>query len=125
MLAAPAEEFDPTLRGSSPAPAGEFLPLLEAMGAAVRRDTLRTQLLVMAEADQRDLLSRIAVPTFADLGRARRAVAGSGRAPVRASVPDATLVVIPNFGHVSNLEKPEHFNEAVRHSATPIRRRGT
>ncbi|MFF1650498.1 alpha/beta fold hydrolase [Streptomyces sp. NPDC058240] len=28
--------------------------------------------------------------------------------------PDARLVVLPGAGHVSNLEKPEHFNQAVR-----------
>jgi pimeloyl-ACP methyl ester carboxylesterase len=30
------------------------------------------------------------------------------------SVPDTKLVVMPGSGHVSNLEKPEQFNEAVR-----------
>jgi len=29
-------------------------------------------------------------------------------------IPDAQLVVIPGAGHVSNLEQPEQFNEAVR-----------
>ncbi len=30
------------------------------------------------------------------------------------AIPDARLVVIPGAGHVSNLEQPERFNEAVR-----------
>jgi pimeloyl-ACP methyl ester carboxylesterase len=30
------------------------------------------------------------------------------------AIPDAELVVIPCCGHVSNLERPERFNEAVR-----------
>jgi pimeloyl-ACP methyl ester carboxylesterase len=30
------------------------------------------------------------------------------------AIPDAKLVVIPQSGHVSNLEQPEEFNEAVR-----------
>jgi pimeloyl-ACP methyl ester carboxylesterase len=30
------------------------------------------------------------------------------------AVPDTTLVVIPGAGHLSNLEQPEQFNEAVR-----------
>ena len=29
-------------------------------------------------------------------------------------IPGATLAVIPDCGHVSNLEAPEQFNEAVR-----------
>ena len=115
MLAAPAEEFDPTLRGLfAGAPPAEFVPLLEAMGAAVRRDALRTQLLVMAEADQRDLLSRIAVPTLLIWGELDARSPLSVAHQFEQAIPDATLVVIPGSGHVSNLEKPEQFNEAVR-----------
>jgi pimeloyl-ACP methyl ester carboxylesterase len=115
MLAAPDEEFDPTLPGLfAGAPPREFLPLLEEMAAAVRRDTLRTQLMVMAEADQRDLLSRIAVPTLLLWGEldARSPLSVAHR--FEQAIPDATLVVIPGSGHVSNLEKPEQFNDAVR-----------
>jgi len=65
MLAAPSEEFDPTLPGlfAGDTP-GEFVPLLEELAAAVRPESLRRQLSVMAGADQRDLLPRIAVPTL-------------------------------------------------------------
>jgi pimeloyl-ACP methyl ester carboxylesterase len=65
MLAVPAEEFDPTLPGLfAEGPPPGFVSLLEQMAADVRPASLRTQLLVMAEADQRDLLPRIAVPTL-------------------------------------------------------------
>ena len=30
------------------------------------------------------------------------------------AIPDTELVVIPGSGHVSNPERPEQFNEAVR-----------
>jgi pimeloyl-ACP methyl ester carboxylesterase len=30
------------------------------------------------------------------------------------TIPDTKLVVIPDSGHVSNLEQPERFNAAVR-----------
>jgi len=30
------------------------------------------------------------------------------------AIPDAKLVVIPGTGHVSNLERPNEFNDAVR-----------
>ncbi len=30
------------------------------------------------------------------------------------AIPDARLVVIPGAGHVSNLEQPERFNDAIR-----------
>jgi pimeloyl-ACP methyl ester carboxylesterase len=65
MLTAPAEEFDPSLPGLfAGVPPAEFVPLLEEIAAAVRPESLERQLLVMAEADQRDLLARIAVPTL-------------------------------------------------------------
>lgn len=88
MLAAPAEEFDPTLPGLFAGdPPAEVVALLEQIAAAVRPQSLTTQLSVMAEADQRDLLPRIAVPTPADLGRARRAFTAQDRTPVRAGDP--------------------------------------
>jgi len=115
MLEAPAEEFDPTLPGLFAGdPPAEFVALLEQIAADVRPDSLRTQLSVMAEADQRDLLPRIAVPTLLIWGEF------DVRSPLRVArqfeqaIPDAKLVVIPACGHVSHLERPERFNEAVR-----------
>ena len=65
MLAAPTDEFDPTLPGlfAGDAPAA-FLPLLEEIAATVRPQTLWMQLSLMAEADQRKVLASIAVPTL-------------------------------------------------------------
>jgi pimeloyl-ACP methyl ester carboxylesterase len=115
MLAAPAEEFDPTFPGLFAGdPPVEFVPLLEDIVADVRPESLRTQLLVMAEADQRDLLPRIAVPTLLIWGEL------DARSPLtvahefEAAIPNTKLVVIPGCGHVNNLERSEQFNEAVR-----------
>ena len=115
MLAAPADEFDPTFPGLFAGdPPAEFVPLLEEMAADVRPESLRVQLLVMAETDQRDLLPRIAVPTLLIWGEQ------DARSPLRVAhqfeqaIPDTKLVVIPRCGHVSNLEQPERVNEAVR-----------
>jgi pimeloyl-ACP methyl ester carboxylesterase len=115
MLAAPAEEFDPTLPGLFAGdPPAEFGPLLEEMAAEVRPESLRTQLVAMADADQRDLLPRIAVPTLLIWGEQ------DARSPLRVAgqfeqaIPDTKLVVIPGAGHVSHLEQPARFNEAVR-----------
>lgn len=115
MLAAPAEEFDPTLPGLFAGdPPAELVPLLEAIAADVRPETLRVQLSVMAEANQRDLLPRIAVPTLLIWGEHdARSPLGVARQFEKA-IPDTTLVVIPHCGHVSNVEQPERFNQAVR-----------
>ena len=65
MLAAPPGEFDPALPGLFAGdPPAQFIPLLTAISADVRPATLRRQLTLMGEADQRDLLPRIAVPTL-------------------------------------------------------------
>jgi pimeloyl-ACP methyl ester carboxylesterase len=115
MLDAPAEQFDPTLPGLFAGdPPAEFVPLLEQIAAAVRPESLRTQLLVMAEADQRDLLPRIAVPTLLIWGELDARSPLSIAHQFKQAIPDTTLVVIPRSGHVSNLEQPEQFNEAVR-----------
>jgi pimeloyl-ACP methyl ester carboxylesterase len=115
MLAAPAEEFDPTLPGLfADGPPGEFIPLLEEIAAAVRPESVSTQLTLMAEADQRDLLPRIAVPTLLIWGELDARSPLTVARQFEQAISNATLVVIPGAGHVSQLEQPERFNRAVR-----------
>ena len=115
MLAAADHLFDPTLPGLFAGdPPAEFVPLLEEMAAAVRPESMRTALLVMAEADQRDLLPRIAVPTLLIWGELDARSPLTVASQFEEAIPDAKLVVIPGAGHVSNLEQPEAFNDAVR-----------
>ena len=115
MLAARPERFDPTLPGLfAHGPPTEFVPLLEAIAAGVRPESLAAQLHVMAEADQRDLLPRIAVPTLLIWGELDVRSPLSVARQFEQAIPDAILVVIPGCGHVSNLERPERFNDVVR-----------
>jgi pimeloyl-ACP methyl ester carboxylesterase len=115
MLATPAAQFDPTLPGLFAGdPPAEFLGLLEEIAAAVRPDSLRTQLFAMAEADQRDLLPDIAVPTLLIWGQLDARSPLSVAHQFERAIPDTELVVIPDCGHVSNLERPEQVNAAVR-----------
>jgi len=115
MLAAPPGGFDPTLPGLfARDPPPEFAPMLESVAADVRRGTLRSQLTIMAECDQGDLLPSIRVPTLLIWGESdARSPLDVGRR-FEAEIPGAELVVIPDCGHVSNLEEPDRFNEAVR-----------
>jgi pimeloyl-ACP methyl ester carboxylesterase len=115
MLASPAEQFDPTLPGLFAGdPPAEFVPLLEQIAGDVRPRSLETQVLVMAEADQRDLLPQIRVPTLLIWGELDVRSPLSVARRLEQAITDAELVVIPDCGHVSNLERPERFNEAVR-----------
>ena len=113
MLAAPAGPFDvPGLFAGEPPP--EFVPLLDAMAAGVRRDSLRTQLTLMAEADLTDVLPRIAAPTLLIWGESDvRSPLGVAH-EFRDAIPGAELVVLPDAGHYSNLEQPALFNDAIR-----------
>jgi pimeloyl-ACP methyl ester carboxylesterase len=115
MLAAADHLFDPTLPGLFAGdPPAEFVPLLEEMAADVRPESLRTALLVMAEVDQRDLLPRVAVPTLLIWGELDARSPLSVARQFEQAIPDTKLVVIPGAGHVSNLEQPEPFTDAVR-----------
>ena len=116
-LGIPAEEFDPAralpgwFAGDPPA---EFVPLLEEMAADVRPESLTAALHVMSDADQRDLLPRIAVPTLLIWGELDARSPLSVARQFEQAIPDTKLVVIPGAGHVTNLEQPELFNDAVR-----------
>ncbi len=115
MLAAPDGEFDPTLPGLfANDPPARFVPLLAAIAADVRPATLEHELAIMAETDLSDLLPHIAVPTLLIWGQY------DARSPLvvarqfEEAIPDPTLVVIEGAGHMSNLERPERVNDAVR-----------
>jgi pimeloyl-ACP methyl ester carboxylesterase len=115
MLAAPREDFDPSLPGlfaTDPPP--EFVPLLAAIAADVRPDTLRRQLAIMADADLSDLLPQVSVPTLLIWGQM------DARSPLTVAhqfeeaIAEAELVVIEGAGHLSHLERPERVNDVVR-----------
>jgi pimeloyl-ACP methyl ester carboxylesterase len=67
-----------------------------------------------ADTDTRDLLPNIKVPTLLIWGEA------DARSPITVAhqfheaIPGSKLVIIPDAGHVSNMEQPELFNAEVR-----------
>jgi pimeloyl-ACP methyl ester carboxylesterase len=115
MLTAPAETFNLTVPGLfAGKPPRDVKALLDAVAADVRPESVRVALGAIAEADLRDVLPRIAVPTLLVWGEL------DARSPLRVAhefacaIPHAKLVVIPGAGHMSNLERPDAFNAAVR-----------
>lgn len=115
MLASPVEGIDAAFPGLFAGdPPAEYTPLLAELAADVRRESLAIQLAVMADADLTDLLPRVAVPTLLVWGEQDVRSPLSVARQFERAVPDATLVVLPDCGHVSNLQQPERFNEAVR-----------
>ncbi|MCA1694575.1 MAG: alpha/beta hydrolase [Actinobacteria bacterium] len=115
MLDAPPKDFDPALPGLFAAePPAQFVPLLENMAAEVRRHSMWTALSIMAATDLNHVLQSISVPTLLLWGEL------DVRSPLRIAhefeqaIPNATLVVIPECGHVTNLDRPDEFNRALR-----------
>jgi len=68
----------------------------------------------LAEADLRDVLPRIDVPTLLLYGDADRRSPLNVAKDLHSRIPASTLAVIPGAGHLSNLEAPERFNAEVR-----------
>jgi pimeloyl-ACP methyl ester carboxylesterase len=115
MLAAPPGDFDPTLPGLFAGdPPADFVPLLAAIAADVRPATLGQELAIMADADLSDLLPHIAVPTLLLWGESDARSPLTVARQFEEAIPDTELVVIQGAGHMSNLERPERVNAAVR-----------
>lgn len=115
MVAAPHEDFNPTLPGLFAGdPPEKFVPLLAAIAADVRPGTLGRELGIMAETDLSDLLPHVSVPTLLIWGQSDERSPLTVARQFEQAIPDAQLVVIEGAGHMSNLERPERVNDAVR-----------
>jgi len=68
----------------------------------------------LADADLRDTLPRIALPTLLLYGDADRRSPLALAEDLHRQIPASTLVVIPGVGHLANLEAPERFTSEVR-----------
>jgi pimeloyl-ACP methyl ester carboxylesterase len=67
-----------------------------------------------AEADLRDVLPRIDVPTLLLYGDADQRSPLHVAEDLHAKIPTSRLVVMPGVGHLSNFEAAERFNTEVR-----------
>lgn len=67
-----------------------------------------------AEADLRDVLPRIEVPTLLLYGDADQRSPLHVAEELHAQIPGSILVVMPGVGHLSNVEAPDRFNAEVR-----------
>jgi pimeloyl-ACP methyl ester carboxylesterase len=74
---------------------------------------VRQMLHAMAEADLREVLPTIDVPTLLLYGEEDQRSPVSVGEEMRARIPGSTLVVLPEVGHMSNVETPDAFNAAV------------
>jgi pimeloyl-ACP methyl ester carboxylesterase len=93
----------------------ELLEEAAAIMADTRPVAMRTMARAFAEADLRDVLGRIRVPTLLLYGEGdRRAPLGEVAAELHRAIPGSRLVVLPGVGHAANMEAPERFNAELR-----------
>ena len=84
------------------------------IAAAFHPAGLRLMAAAMADTDLRPVLPTIAVPTLLLWGERDLRAPLPVAERMLAAIPRARLAVIPGAAHVSNLERPEAFNAAVR-----------
>lgn len=75
---------------------------------------MRAMLLAFAEADLREMLPTIEVPTLLLYGEVDQRSPLKIAKNLHAKIPGSRLVIIPKVGHMTHLEAPETFNAEVR-----------
>jgi pimeloyl-ACP methyl ester carboxylesterase len=80
---------------------------------ALRNDSYRKTLEASVAQDRAAPLERLAVPTLVITGDEDRVYPPELAERMARRIPGAKLVVLEDCGHLSNLEQPERFNEAL------------
>ncbi len=112
----PDAAFEPaTMPGLfSPAMPPDRADELAAIMSQARPSASRTMAHAMAEADLRDALPAIDVPTLVVHGEADQRSPFSVAQQLQRSIPHAQLVVLPGLGHECSLESATTVEAAVR-----------
>ncbi len=69
---------------------------------------------MMERPDSHDVLEQLAVPTLIVVGDEDVLTPVDDSRRMHAAVKGSELVIVPQTGHLANLERPELFNDAVR-----------
>jgi len=93
-----------------------------AMMSSFHPAGLRAMANAFADADLREVLPRIDIPTLLVYGDSDQRSPLHVAEDLHARIPDSKLVMIPGPGHVVNLEAPKRFNEVVREFLTAANR---
>jgi pimeloyl-ACP methyl ester carboxylesterase len=99
----------------------ELLEEAAAVLLEVRPAGLRAMTRSFAQADLRDVLGGIRVPTLLLYGDAdRRSPPETVAADLHRRIPGSRLRILPGVGHAANLEAPDRFNAEVREFLSSI-----
>ena len=77
------------------------------------RDGYLAAAVAIREMDFRDELEQISVPTLVIIGEKDPATIPEYGELIAASIPGALAFVVPNAAHLSNIEQPDIFTEAL------------
>lgn len=113
------QRADGLVPDSMPGLFGDAMPAARAdelrrIMAEIRPTGTVTMARALAEADLRDVLPRIDVPTLLLCGEADERSPPSVADALHSAIPDSVLVVMPGLGHECFLESPERFETEVR-----------
>ncbi len=75
--------------------------------------------------DTTPALSKVKVPTLVIVGEKDEVTPLAAAQSIQEKIPGAQLVVIPNAGHLSNLENPAEFNRALRNYLAHVDQAGS
>jgi pimeloyl-ACP methyl ester carboxylesterase len=100
-----------TTRRARPSIEARVRALIEANAA----DGLRRAIIRLRDRpDSSSQLARISVPVLVIVGEEDAVTPVDDARAIAAGAPDARLVILPEAGHLSNLENPASFNAALR-----------
>lgn len=92
-----------------------FVDTVATMTQRVGRDAfIRQQTAIMTRPDSRPGLSRIHYPTLVLCGREDAATPVELHREIAADISDARLVIVPDCGHLSTMERPDAVNAELR-----------
>jgi len=100
-------------------------PVVEELAAIVAEfnpDGMRVMIQALAQADLRDELRNVAVPSLLLWGDQDVRSALGVAADLHARIPGSRLVVIEQAGHLSHVEAPERFNSELRSFLDSVQR---
>ena len=101
--------YAPDARGAAAAAAGLALQLALEQAGSAEPATVREALSTL---DQRELLPKIKSPTLVIAGRHDMATPISAGELIRSNIPGASMTII-DAAHISNVEQPHAFTDAV------------
>ena len=101
----------------------DLVARVKSMQAAAPVPGIIGDLIAIAERpDSTGLLPSMRIPALVIVGQEDVLTTPADAERIANGIPGAQLVVIPNAGHLSNLEQPEHFTSAIEAFATGLQK---